>query len=238
MCNTYFFESNCVVKDLFIFSSVGSNLPYSYKEKVFDSWNTKESDSGCVVYNDDGFEYNKYFKTVLNNKNFKFPNLFYYLSIQQNIVHEYKYIAVLDDDLLLEDNISKITHIMDTHDLTICSPCNRCVSKRSGHSIMNVEEKENKLLITNFCEMGAMIIESSFLKQIKNKEKKVEDYGYDYYISNIASKNNKKIGIVSTIGYDNPEQQQRNIAWHTYNNNKDDLLLQKIEPLILCVIDL
>lgn len=222
----------------FIFSSVGSNLSHNYKIQVFESWQIKDYDSGCVVFSDtDCFDYSQYFNNVLFRKHFKFPNLFYFLSHNPEIVKQYKYIAVLDDDLLFNQHntIYQAINYMDVYNLSISSISNGCQEKKSPYYVMNNKGLINELWITNFVEMGFMIIDSKSISNLANTSDKelVEDYGYDYYICNIANKNNLKIGVFKNLDYTNPQQPNRQNGWTTYQKNKHNNFLSPIQPLIV-----
>jgi len=201
------------MKDLFIFTSAGSDLSAYYKHKVFYSWGVKNFDSGCVVFNKNtDFNYDRYFNKVLYNQNFKFPNLFFYIKNVTNLCDKYKYIIVIDDDLLLNQNntFTKLIKVLQKYKLGICSIGNSTDIKKSSHDIMNTTSLINELWITNFCEMGFMCIRSDLLSKIikyyynSGLDKICKDFGMDFFVCNYAINNSYNIGIIKNMTYTNP----------------------------------
>jgi hypothetical protein len=241
------------MKDLFIFSSVGSDLPNTYKESVFNSWQLKNYDNGCVKYSYilsrtlnkqvvcNTFEYRKYFDIVVQKQGYKFPNFFLFNNMF-NILDRYSYVAILDDDLLInnqyqEQPFDTIVSSMKKYNLDICSPMNDGQGKFSEHLNNIIEPIPNKrfIFITNFCEMGFMVISSKLLKIIieeyKKQNLKILDYGFDWFICKIANENLFKIGLINHISFYNPKQPQR--YYEIYRQKKD-----KIEHIKTKILDI
>jgi len=221
---------------LFIFSSVGSRLDINYRQQVFDSWNISSFDNGCVIFKPNcKFNYSDYFDNTLNRLGFKFPNFFYFLR-HYPILDQYKYFAVIDDDLLFH-NIATFTSIydyMEKLDLSICSPSNDGVGKKS-YELMLGNKQQKEIWITNFCEMGCMVIRNDLLKIIIQKyiEEKVNivDYGFDWFICNIANTIKARIGLIKNLNFYNPYNCERNIGLKEYKNNKN--IVHFIQPKVL-----
>lgn len=232
------------MKETFIFSSVGSyHIDNESRHKIFKSWNIENVNSACVVFNFlNDFNYCSYFDNVLYRSGFKFPNLFFYITEFPEILDEYKYIGVIDDDLFIHDKkcIKLLSHYMNQYRLSIISPTNSCLESGSLYHIMRYYPNQNKILITNFCEMGFMLIESSFFAKIlesyKQLSKQILDYGFDYFICNLANQENKKIGIVKNLLFTNPQRNRKNVADHLYDGNIR--LYKRISPKIIDVIKL
>lgn len=223
---------------LFVFSSVGSKLDDSYKNQVFTSWELNNFNSGCVIYNDN-FLYNRYFNITLHNKDYKFPNFFYFNSIYA-ITSKYKYIAILDDDLLFHNinSLNTCLELMKKFNLSLCSLSNNNQGKKSYYPIM-ASTDTNHLWITNFCEMGCMIFRSSLLKLIikiyNNKYKKLKDWGFDWFICSLANQYKHNIGIIKNLSFSNPVQSIRDIGkseWIQYKNE-----IKYSHPKILRIYD-
>lgn len=212
----------------FVFSSVGSELPDDYKQKTFQSWNLDMFDSGCVVYNNN-FPYNNYFKHTLTKTGFKFPNFFFF-DEKSNIVDNYEYICVLDDDLLFKEpnSINEAVLLMKKFDISLCSLSNNSKGKKATYSIMGPENADKpKIAITNFCEMGCMIFKNTFLELCKqeyyNKYPKLTDWGFDWFICSLAQQYNLNIGIVKHLSFSNPIQHGRNLGYSDWINYKDKI---------------
>ena len=233
------------MNNLFIFSSVGSSFSDEYKNSVYESWQLDQHDSGCVIYNkEDRFDYAEYFDTSICHSGFKFPNFFYFLDYFPDILDNYNYFAIIDDDLLFNnsDVFNQCCLIGSKNNLDVVSISNDNKKKKSPYSIMmRYGSDEPTLWITNFCEMGFMIIKKDFLTKIIQRyceiDCKVQDYGFDWFISHLAIEYNKKIGIIKHLSYSNPVNQKRSIAWY----KKDDSTpkeLRYIKPIIYekCII--
>jgi hypothetical protein len=211
------------MKNFFLFSSVGSPLPPDYKNQVFDSWNMSSYDSGCVVYDSsDKYEYKKYFKNILYQQEYKFPNFFHYNN-QYNILTSYEYVLITDDDLIFNQKnlIEKTIELMNKYNLSICSPSNSCKIKSTPYSIMKTNN-EPELWITNFAEMGCLFIRCSFLElfyvDYQKKYKNIKDWGFDFLLASIANSTNNSIGIIKNLNYTNPNQKKRNYSFTKLDN--------------------
>jgi hypothetical protein len=232
------------MNNLFIFSSVGSSFSDEYKNSVYESWQLDQHDSGCVIYNkEDRFDYAEYFDTSICHSGFKFPNFFYFLDYFPDILDNYNYFAIIDDDLLFNnsDVFNQCCLIGSKNNLDVVSISNDNKKKKSSYHIMRYDSDEPTLWITNFCEMGFMMIKKDFLTKIIQRyceiDCKVQDYGFDWFISHLAIEYNKKIGIIKHLSYSNPVNQKRSIAWY----KKDDSTpkeLRYIKPIIYekCII--
>lgn len=227
---------------IFIFSSVGSNLSRAYKTKVFRSWNLDHFDSGCVIYNNDSqFPYYNHFKKTINRLGFKFPNFFYF-DDKFDIINNYDYICILDDDLLFKQNnsIEETVSVMQKFDISLCSLSNNNEFKKAAYDVMySSDASKPRVAITNFCEMGCMIFHKSLLKLVKqgyeNDYRKLTDWGFDWYICSLAEKNNHTIGIVKHLYFSNPFQDHRNIGYYNWIDYKDNI--NYIHPLTYGIID-
>lgn len=224
--------------EVFIFSSVGSSFSEEYKNSVYESWQLDQHDSGCVIYNkEDRFNYAEYFDTSIFHSGFKFPNFFYFLDHFPDILDNYNYFAIIDDDLLFNNsNVFDQCHLISlNNNLDVVSISNDNKKKKSSYSIMRYHSDEPTLWITNFCEMGFMIIKKDFLTKIIQRyyevDCKVQDYGFDWFISHLAIEYNKKIGIIKHLSYSNPVNKKRSIAWYKsdYNTPKE---LRSVKPKI------
>lgn len=223
---------------IFVFSSVGSSLEYGYQNDVFNSWNIKNFHSGCVRYSNNTFPYENYFKKIKFNRDYKFPNFFYFDSIYK-IIDKYEYIAVLDDDLLFQnkDSILLATKLMQKFDISLCSLSNTNTGKVSYYPIMS-SNNDASLWLTNFCEMGCMIFHSKLLKLVKNiydeKFKNLKDWGFDWWICSLANQYKYNIGIVKHLSFSNPVQKDRDLGRSSWLQYKDQI--QYTEPKVLRII--
>lgn len=231
------------MKNFFTFSSVGSDLDFDYKQKVFSSWDINFYDSGCVNFKiNDKFPYTKYFCDVLHHQGSKFLNLFYFQK-KYNIYNQYKYFAIIDDDLFFDqpNTLNSIINLMEIYDIGLASPSNNGFGKDSYYNIMQTSSiKNNAIWITNFCEMGCMIMRQDLLKLIHNKyihnRYQFIDWGFDRFISRVANNNNIRIGIVKNLTFFNPEQPIRDYGIKEYNKYKKHI--KYIDPQIKEIIEI
>jgi hypothetical protein len=228
------------MSQLFVFSSVGSPDYAAYKKTVFDSWSVRSYASGCVIYNDeDKFPYHRHFQRVLKNKHFKFPNFFYF-NAQYNVLDEYDYFAILDDDLQFfdRDSFQKIVTVMQQHDLALCSPTNS--SPDCFHQIMGPWRPADQLWFSNFVEIGCMFIRADLLKLIVTQyhcgHYRLVDNGMDYFICQLALGHNFKAGIIKNIQFFNPLRPLRENGSAEWELDRDRV--PEITPQILAAVPL
>lgn len=232
---------------LFVFSSVGSDHSDSFKHKVYKSWELYKYDNACVKYNlADKFSYNKYFNTVLENFNYKFLN-FIWFNKKSSILDNYQFISLLDDDLLFNqsDTLSIAILNMIKYSIDICSLSNDGRGKKSWYNIMNTDEPKKEILLTNFCEMGSVIMTSNMCKNIieayYKEQLSIVDFGFDLFYSKIANDNNKKIGIFKNLTYYNPPLKKSRYTGKDLfeiDKNKTTNLFKSNEVIIKEVISL
>lgn len=201
------------MSSMLVFSSVGTVHPHEYKRAVFSSWKMGGRDSVCTRYRpDDQFEYGRYFEVVVEMQGHKFTN-FFRLAEEFGLARQYSHFAVMDDDLLLtgDDPLKRMADDMERLGLDIASPSNGCGGMKSFHSIMNCSEAVGEVCVTDFCEMGAMILSSRMLESaiIAHRLEGYEglrDYGMDMFLCNLANKMGYEIGIFRNVLYHNPNR--------------------------------
>jgi len=228
------------MKKIFIFSSVGSPLSDEYKNSVYESWQLDQYDSGCVIYSkEDSFDYAKYFDTNICHSGFKFPNFFYFLDRFPDMLDNYNYFAILDDDLFFNQTqtLEKCVFFMDRYDLDICSISNSNAIKKTTYSVMAANKLRNEIWITNFCELGFMIIRKNLLNCFidyynTNLKNHCLDWGMDFAICNFASSHNNKIGIIKNMTFTNPRQKIRNYSKVNLNASIDKYVYYHIPKII------
>lgn len=219
------------MSNVFVFSSVGTYWPGWYKDSTYVSWKLQYYDNACVKYrNDDTFEYSKHFRTVIKNIDYKFPN-FIYFNKQFNILDKYKYFAILDDDLRFNQEyaINKTIHTMQKFDVSVCSLSNDAQGKKSSYDIMNSDTILNEIWITNFCEMGCMIISAEIVKDtiqyLESNNIIIKDFGFDLLITKLSKIKNKRIGIMKNLTFYNPKAQHRNSCKHLWESYRSSIPL-------------
>lgn len=240
MMNKKLLDKYYIYDSIFIFSSVGSHLSNEYKNAVFKSWELDRFNSGCVSFNDsDDFPYSKYFKTIIHKSGFKFPNFFYFDDLFK-ITDNYEYICILDDDLLFEEPNSIIETIskMKDFNISVCSLSNNNKGKTVSYGIMCADNTRT-IKITNFCEMGCMILHNNFLKLVKQEYFKnyplLTDFGFDWFICSLANNTNHIIGIIQYLFFFNPVHVDRNIGYNDWINYKNSI--RYIHPVVHRTID-
>lgn len=204
------------MKNLYVFSSVGSTNEESENDKVFSSWNMSNYDSGCVVYGANSvFKYNRYFQTVDYHIGMKFPN-FIFANHKYQLISKYQYFLIVDDDLIFEQSniLDQMIDTVNKYDLSICSISNNDVlHKRTPYSIMRYTNNVHELWITNFVEMGCMMIRSDLLdlalKKYISDKLTIIDFGWDIFLCGMANGLNRRIGIIKNLSFINPRKPLR-----------------------------
>lgn len=125
--------------------------------------------------------------------------------------------------------ISQLLKVTIAYNLDICSPSCGNKGKQSWYKIMQKKHNHapNELLITNFCEMGAMILSNRMvykILEIYNRNilySHILDYGFDHFICNIANEYNYICGIYKDISYINPSRMPRENHRKKYESVKN-----------------
>jgi len=187
-----------------LFSSVGDNTN-------FDSlWinNDMKYDVYVIYYGDDENIFNKYKNTVKfieKRKGSKFQNFKYFYEKYFEIINNYEYFFILDDDIVIDvNNINNMFEIAKKYDLSICAP-SFLKSSKISHAI--TKQKGNTILTyTNFVEVNTPLFNKKSLQNLMIfLDYSLIGFGIDYlYIwANDINKEND-YAIIHSIGCANP----------------------------------
>lgn len=191
-----------------IFTSAGDNTNF------FNLWvNYKIMNYDIVIYyygnnNSTYKKYKKISKLIIKRKGSKFQNFYHFYNNYLELINSYKYIFILDDDIIFENgvnDINKMFYYIDYYNLDICSPCFNLDSIIS-HEI-TLEKKNIKLEYTNFVEVCVPLFRISKLDKFMDKyDSKLIGWGIDYLYNDIIfdKKTKKNIAIIHEIKCINP----------------------------------
>jgi hypothetical protein len=213
-----------------IFTSAGDNTEF-YKNWISNNQNYDI----CVIYYGSSEEiYNKYkdkVKFIEKRKGSKFQNFYYFYNKYPEIVNEYEYLFILDDDIIFEPNdINKMFNYANEYNLLICQPS---LTNNSAISWEITRNKPNiKLTYTSFVEVGILL----FKKEAIDKLMTIYDpllicYGVDYLaiqINGIDLKN--KYAVIHDVKCINPhpinkikKNNEREISSILNINNREEI---------------
>ena len=196
-----------------IFTSAGDNTEF------YKNWRSVNQDYDiCVIYYGNSDEiYNKYknkVKFIEKRKGSKFQNFYYFYNKYQDIINEYEFFFILDDDIIFEPNdINKMFDYAKKYDLLICQPSFTDSSATSWEITKN--KPFVKLTYTSFVEVNTPL----FKKEAIDKLMTVYDpiligWGIDMLYIQINGINLKnKYGIIHDVKCINP---------YPYNKIKKD----------------
>lgn len=210
-----------------IFTSAGDNTSF------YNNWvgNNQNYDIFLVYYGDNDENYLKYkdYVTYLyKKKGAKYPNFYHTYNNYSDIIRDYEYIFLLDDDIIF-DNVNDINELFSIHnkyDLWLSNPSRKDKSvSKNDHLI--TEQKPNSLLrYTNFVENGLTIFSKYAInKFMKYYEGDLNGHFVDYMYINILGKDIKdKYAIIDKIScinpYDNDKQDTKR-EWSKLKDNND-----------------
>jgi hypothetical protein len=188
-----------------VFTSAGNNTEF-YKNWISPD---QKYDIFVIYYGDDEEKFNLYkekVKFIEKRKGSKFQNFHYFYNKYSEIINQYNYFFILDDDIIFNSNdINSMFFYAKNYNLLICQPS---FDKKSIISHNITKHKSNLLLAyTNFIEVNVPL----FNKDAIDKLMSIYDpiligWGIDFLYMQINDKNLKnKFAIIHKIKCINPE---------------------------------
>jgi hypothetical protein len=194
-----------------IFSSVGDNTNFS------ELWigENMNYDIYVVYYGSDMEKYKKYKSmiTYIERRNgSKFQNFKYVYETNLNIIQNYEYCFIIDDDIIINVNeINKMFFYAAKYKLDICSPSFSNIGKISH--LITAQKKERILTYTNYIEVTCPLFHINALhKFMPYLDKTLIGWGIDYLFMwcNGLDKQNT-YAIIHEISCINPQDNHKSI---------------------------
>jgi hypothetical protein len=162
-----------------LFSSVGNNTSFD----TLYNGNNMNYDIYVIYYGDNNILYNRYKRKVNfieKRKGSKFQNFKYFYEKYPEIINDYEYFFILDDDIIINvKDINNMFKLARDYNLSICGPSFSPIGKIS-HSI--TKNKSNILLTyTNFVEVNTPLYNKKALDNLmKVLDSTLIGWGIDY----------------------------------------------------------
>lgn len=212
-----------------VFTSAGNNTNF---DKLWFYKNKINYDIIVYYYEDDEKIFNKYkniSKLIVKNKGSKFQNFYHFYLNYIDVLNEYEYFFILDDDIIFENNyedINRMFKLAKNYNLDICSPC---FTNDGIISHPITLHKQNILLeYTNFIEVCICLFnKKSILKFMKIYDNKLIGWGIDFLYGSIIN-NNNNIGIFHCIKSRNPTLEEKGITVRENEKVKNFNIEEKI----------
>ena len=198
-------------KKNFLFSSVGDNTNF---DELFLGINMNY-DVYVIYYGDNEDNYEKY-KSKVNfikkRKGSKFQNFKYFYETYPEIINNYEYFFIIDDDIIIDvNNINNMFEIAREYNLSICGP-----SFLNSSKITYPISKQNPkrlLTYTNFVEVNVPLFNKNSLDNLmKYLDYSLIGWGIDYlamWCNGIDKK--KDYAIIHSISCINPYEKDKKI---------------------------
>jgi GR25 family glycosyltransferase involved in LPS biosynthesis len=193
---------------MLVFTSAGDS------SRWYDRWLGLEREFDvCVKYYGDGGgeEHRRNADTFGRMKGGKFQNLYTWYHSNPEVLSNYDYVAVWDDDIEIDcADINAIFGVARQFDLWICQPSFTSDSKISHAHTEHVPGK--MLTYTNFIEMNAPVFKKDklveFLESSEN-DGTLYGYGTDHLYQAILGQQTDKYAIVHSVVCRNPQDEEK-----------------------------
>ncbi|GAB3037672.1 DUF707 domain-containing protein [Bowmanella dokdonensis] len=167
--------------DYLIFSSIGdsSNISCWLGDRNFDLWLAYYGDDKSDKFSSDCEFY-------IRKKGAKFPNFYHLYGQLKDVVHQYKYIMIADDDLVISaGELNKFFDIIDEQQLSLAQPAFDLCGKVS-HKVTKMHSL-SKLRYTNFVEVTCPAFKTTYLKKFMNVyDEEIVGWGADWWFSSMV----------------------------------------------------
>ena len=145
-------------------------------------------------------------------KDWKFNALNKAYKNKQINLENYEYIAILDDDIILDKyDINACFDYMEKYELYFGCPTFKNIN---GNKILNnlfINKNKNKIRYTNFIDSRVCFVKSNILIEfLDNYNNELYDLGFEYLLLKKYKKIENKIGIFDKIICINPDKSQNN----------------------------
>lgn len=196
-----------------VFTSAGDNT--NFHELWVHPFVKSDYDIFVVYYGDNHHQYEKYKSKVQwidKNKGSKFQNFLWFYQNHPEILDQYDYFFILDDDIIFWPlDINQMFSIAREYKLSICQPSFLDESVLS-HKI-TLQNNTTFLRYTNFVEVNTPLFNKEALINAMNvMDDSLIGFGIDYlfiWMNGMYKKN--KYAIVDIVGCINPKDEQKKI---------------------------
>uniref|UniRef100_A0A6C0DT90 Glycosyltransferase n=1 Tax=viral metagenome TaxID=1070528 RepID=A0A6C0DT90_9ZZZZ len=195
-----------------VFTSAGDNTNFDTLWIADD----QPYDIYVVYYGDSDERWNRYkakVKYAERRKGSKFQNFYHVYTHMAELVSEYDYVFILDDDILISPkDINAMFHIAEQYDLLICQPAfeNRSII---SHPITK-RSRGILLAYTNFVEVNVPLYSRAALAKLMSLyDTSLIGWGVDYlsvFANGIA--HTDRYAIVHSIGCSNPTLKDKGLV--------------------------
>jgi len=193
----------------FVFTSAGDNTNFD------DLWvsNNQNYDIYVIYYGNDESNFEKYkekVKFIEKRKGSKFQNFYYFYKNYPEIIKEYDYFFILDDDIIFNTNdINNMFYYAKKYDLLICQPSFTIQSAISHFITLN--NPHIFLSYTNFIEVNTPLFKKeALIKFIDNYDPILIGWGIDFLYIQCNGKGLKKsYAIIHKIVCCNPKSENK-----------------------------
>lgn len=193
-----------------VFSSVGDNT-------IFDQYWIKDQEGYdiYIVYYDDSVErYDQYkskVKFAERRKGSKFQNFYWFYKKYPEIIQQYEYFFILDDDIVITGkDIQTMFKIVKEYNLLIAQPS---FTKDSKISWPITKHKPGvKLEYTNFVEVNTQLFHKSALTKLMDVYDPILiGWGIDYLAIQSVGKDLLNYAIIHCVQCKNPRESHKQI---------------------------
>jgi len=136
------------------------------KESLHHNWMDKAEgfDLHLIVYDDSFEKFKNDTPFISKSKGLKFKLVYDYLTTNSQIINQYDYFYIPDDDILIDDiNIHHLFEYMEKYKLAIAQPA---LSDSYYSYLITVRKPETLLRYTNFVEMMQPCFSRKALKKV------------------------------------------------------------------------
>lgn len=197
-----------------VFTSAGDHT--NFHELWSHPYVKSDYDIFVVYYGNNHHQYEKYKKNVQwidKHKGSKFQNFFWFYQNHPEILDQYDYFFILDDDILFWSlDINQMFSIAREYELSICQPSFLPESVLS-HKI-TLQNDATFLRYTNFVEVNTPLFnKEALINAMKVMDDRLIEYGVDYlYIWANGMYKKNKYAVIDMVSCINPTPNQKKIT--------------------------
>ena len=229
-----------------LFTSAGDNTNFD-NIWIGDNMNY---DIYVIYYNDNNEIFEKYkskVKFIEKRKGSKFQNFLYFYNKYPEIISQYEYFFILDDDIIFDINdINTMFEVANKYNLSICGPTYLNNKDKGTNGPGKDIYKPNTLLTyTNFIEVGIPLFNKNALDNLmKVLHPSLIGWGIDIlYIWANGINEKKKFASIHIVNCINPSPEQKPLnrgREHKYikGDNRERWLWKKYARNIGCPVKL
>lgn len=197
-----------------VFTSAGDHT--NFHESWSHPYVKSDYDIFVVYYGNNNKQYEKYKKNVQwidKHKGSKFQNFFWFYQNHPEILDQYDYFFILDDDILFWSlDINQMFSIAREYELAICQP-SFLPEYVLSHKI-TLQNDATFLRYTNFVEVNSPLFnKEALINAMRVMDNTLIGFGIDYlfiWANGMYKKN--KYAVIDMISCINPKDEQKKVA--------------------------